>query len=201
MVDWNVNSLVHCCAPAAGGAKWGNSRRTHLHWTSLATAPQRGRSENNVRSPGDGPKAAYYPPSDRVKITYGDSLVTGDVRTLTLATAMAVPLECVDITQVNLTGDEQLVSLQSGSSPNEEYGHSKSHPNLVTGHFKEWMELCFVVGYGTLLNDDEDLEWRYWLILVGFNGLRRCKLGSTYFAASEFHIFSRVLNDCSKTLD
>jgi hypothetical protein len=98
MVDWNVNSLVHCCAPAVQSEIWrGNSRRTPLHWTSLGTAPQRGRSENNVRSPGDGPKVVYHPPSDRVKITYGDSLVTGDVRTLTLATVYLQSKECISV--------------------------------------------------------------------------------------------------------
>jgi hypothetical protein len=89
MVDWNVNSLAHCCAPAVQSEIWrqiAGEIHAGLHWTSLGTVPQRGRSENNVRSLGDGPKAAYYPPSDRVKITYGDSLVTSDVRTLTLAT-------------------------------------------------------------------------------------------------------------------
>jgi hypothetical protein len=48
---------------------------------------------NNKRSPGDGPKTAYSSPSptsDRVKLTYGDCLVTGDVRTLTLATVITV---------------------------------------------------------------------------------------------------------------
>jgi hypothetical protein len=71
--------------------KFGGKSRGEIHAGRLfighhsALRHRRGRSENNVRSPGDGPKAAYHPPSDCVKITYGYSLVTGDVRTLTLA--------------------------------------------------------------------------------------------------------------------
>jgi hypothetical protein len=77
MVDWNVNSLVHCCAPAVQSEEIHAGRLFIGHHSAL-------------RHRGDGPKAAYHSPSDRVKITYGDSLVTGDVRTLTLATVSCV---------------------------------------------------------------------------------------------------------------
>jgi hypothetical protein len=52
-----------------------------------------------VRPPGDGPETAYRPPWRQRKITYGDPRVTGDVRTLTLATVSraALPLTKIDV--------------------------------------------------------------------------------------------------------
>jgi hypothetical protein len=132
-----------------------------LHWTSLGTAPQRGRSENNVRSPGDGPKAAYHPPSDRVKITYGDSLVTGDVRTLTLATVVRRALVSerrLGRVMVSVSGRVCLPEPSASPTPHSIYNHPLlpyivfhriAHSCHCLGHcLRDFISVRFICGIG-----------------------------------------------------